>query len=230
MSYQSDLADADSRMLYDSGDRFNRRVGAASGYFLWSGDETELSLEALGALRDFRELDGVSVSRRSGCETGHPSPPFALACHDSLLCLGRPASVPLRHTIASLGAGFAALPQMARRCVGCALHIASAGSGIYRSLRHCGNTLAPTPSGDYAPSLRSPWRAAHENAPRDTTAEPAYLADFTVVACCGLSLLPDSQCVGPRFESAHRPHSNRRLHEARFASTAQALHPTQDSG
>ena len=31
----------------------------------------------------------------------HPSPPFALACHDSLLCPGRPASVPLRHTLAS---------------------------------------------------------------------------------------------------------------------------------
>jgi hypothetical protein len=58
LSYQSDLADADSRMLSDSGDRYNRRVGAASGYFLWSGNETELSLEALGALRDFRELDG----------------------------------------------------------------------------------------------------------------------------------------------------------------------------
>ncbi len=58
LSYQSDLADADSRVLSDSGDRFSRRVGAASGYFLWSGDELELSLEALGALRDFRELDG----------------------------------------------------------------------------------------------------------------------------------------------------------------------------
>ncbi len=41
-----------------------------------------------------------SVSRRSGCETGHPSRRFALACHDSLLCPGRPASVPLRHTVA----------------------------------------------------------------------------------------------------------------------------------
>jgi hypothetical protein len=30
----------------------------------------------------------------------HPSRRFALACHDSLLCPGRPASVPLRHTIA----------------------------------------------------------------------------------------------------------------------------------
>ncbi len=27
-------------------------------------------------------------------------------------------------------------------------------------LRHSGNTPAPTPTGDYAPSLRSPWRAA----------------------------------------------------------------------
>jgi hypothetical protein len=31
-----------------------------------------------------------------------------------------------------------------------------------RPLRHFGDTLAPTATGDYAPSLRSPWRAAHE--------------------------------------------------------------------
>jgi hypothetical protein len=29
-------------------------------------------------------------------------------------------------------------------------------------LRHCGNTLAPAPARDYAPSLRSPWRAAED--------------------------------------------------------------------
>jgi hypothetical protein len=29
-----------------------------------------------------------------------------------------------------------------------------------RPLRHFGDTLAPTATGDYAPSLRSPWRAA----------------------------------------------------------------------
>ena len=54
-------------------------------------------------------------------------------------------------------------PQMAQRRVGCALHIASAAAGL-APLRHCGNTLAPTPTRDYAPSLRSPWRAA--KAPR----------------------------------------------------------------
>ena len=52
-------------------------------------------------------------------------------------------------------------PQMARRRVGCALHIASAAAGL-SPLRHCGNTLAPTPTRDYAPSLHSPWRAATE--------------------------------------------------------------------
>ena len=31
---------------------------------------------------------------------GHPRSRFASACHDSLFCRGRPASVPLRHTIA----------------------------------------------------------------------------------------------------------------------------------
>ena len=29
-------------------------------------------------------------------------------------------------------------------------------------LRHCGRTHAPTATGDYAPSLRSPWRAARD--------------------------------------------------------------------
>jgi hypothetical protein len=33
-------------------------------------------------------------------------------------------------------------------------------------LRHSGNTPAPTPTGDYAPSLRSPWRAASVTARR----------------------------------------------------------------
>ena len=33
-----------------------------------------------------------------------------------------------------------------------------------RPLRHSGQTHAPTPTGDYAPSLRSPWRAADEKA------------------------------------------------------------------
>jgi len=46
------------------------------------------------------------------------------------------------------------------------VHMASAAPGPRgpcgprRPLRHSGHTHAPTPTGDYAPSLRSPWRAA----------------------------------------------------------------------
>jgi hypothetical protein len=46
------------------------------------------------------------------------------------------------------------------------LHMACAAPGPRgpcaprRPLRHSGHTHAPTPTGDYAPSLRSPWRAA----------------------------------------------------------------------
>jgi hypothetical protein len=50
-------------------------------------------------------------------------------------------------------------PQMARRRVGCALHVACAAPGL-SPLRHCGDTHAPTPTGDYRPSLCSPWPAA----------------------------------------------------------------------
>jgi hypothetical protein len=58
LSYQSDLADADSRPLSDHRDRYIQRVGAASGYLIWSNESLEVSFEALGALRDFEELDG----------------------------------------------------------------------------------------------------------------------------------------------------------------------------
>jgi hypothetical protein len=44
------------------------------------------------------------------------------------------------------------------------LHMASAGYGT-SPLRHSGHTPAPTPSGDCAPPLRSPWRAADEYYP-----------------------------------------------------------------
>jgi hypothetical protein len=35
-------------------------------------------------------------------------------------------------------------------------------SGGTAPLRHAGQTPAPTPTGDYRPSLRSPWPAAYE--------------------------------------------------------------------
>jgi IS30 family transposase len=42
-------------------------------------------------------------------------------------------------------------------------------------LRHSGNTPAPTPTGDYAPSLRSPWRAAKVQDKRTDTVIPALI-------------------------------------------------------
>ena len=57
-SYQTDLADADSRLLEDEDDRYSRRVPAVSGYLLWTGQRYEFTLEALGAVRSFKELDG----------------------------------------------------------------------------------------------------------------------------------------------------------------------------
>ena len=41
------------------------------------------------------------------------------------------------------------------------LHMPSIGSGTFGPCANSGHTHAPTPTGDYAPSLRSPWRAAH---------------------------------------------------------------------
>jgi hypothetical protein len=58
LSYQSDLADADSRLLADHRNRYAQRVGAGSGYLIWSTESQEVSVEVLGALRNFQELDG----------------------------------------------------------------------------------------------------------------------------------------------------------------------------
>ncbi len=57
VSYQSDLADADSRPLEDDDDRYDRRVAGVSGYVLWAGEEFEATLEGLAATGSFRELD-----------------------------------------------------------------------------------------------------------------------------------------------------------------------------
>jgi len=43
---------------------------------------------------------------------------------------------------------------------GCALHMASAGYGMSHPSATAAIRPRPTPIGDYAPSLRSPWRAA----------------------------------------------------------------------
>ncbi|VAW79742.1 hypothetical protein MNBD_GAMMA13-472 [hydrothermal vent metagenome] len=59
-SYLSDLADADSDLLGDDNHRYQRRVAGVSGYLLWINGRYEISAEALGATRSFRELDADS--------------------------------------------------------------------------------------------------------------------------------------------------------------------------
>jgi hypothetical protein len=54
-SYQSDLADSDDQLLDD--DHTIKRVPVASGYLLAITDAFELSLEAVAALDDFREIE-----------------------------------------------------------------------------------------------------------------------------------------------------------------------------
>ncbi len=57
LSLQTDLADSDERLLADENNRFERKVPALSGYLLWVGSNSEVTFEALGALRSFREFE-----------------------------------------------------------------------------------------------------------------------------------------------------------------------------
>ncbi|MCU7935090.1 MAG: LbtU family siderophore porin [Candidatus Thiodiazotropha sp. (ex Dulcina madagascariensis)] len=57
VSYQSDLADADERLLEEVDDRYAESVSGVSGYLLLVGDQFEFSLEVLAATDIFRELD-----------------------------------------------------------------------------------------------------------------------------------------------------------------------------
>jgi len=57
MSYLSDIADSDSDLLIDNGNRFRDKVAGLSGYLLWVHDNFEISLEGLGAINDFHDLD-----------------------------------------------------------------------------------------------------------------------------------------------------------------------------
>lgn len=57
LSYQSDLADSDSRLLEHNNDRYANRVAGISGYILWAGERFEVTLEALAAIGSFEELD-----------------------------------------------------------------------------------------------------------------------------------------------------------------------------
>jgi hypothetical protein len=57
ISFITDLADSDVRLLADNNNRYENKVPAISGYLLWVSENYEISLEALGALESFRELD-----------------------------------------------------------------------------------------------------------------------------------------------------------------------------
>lgn len=57
LSYQSDLADADGRLLADYKDRYINQVGGVSAYLLWAGELVEASFEVVAATGSFEELD-----------------------------------------------------------------------------------------------------------------------------------------------------------------------------
>ncbi len=57
LSYLTDLADADSRLLAENDNRFIRKVPGVSGYVLWIDNHFELTFEALGATQSFVELE-----------------------------------------------------------------------------------------------------------------------------------------------------------------------------
>lgn len=56
-SYQTDLADADSELLEDEGNRYDRRVAGISAYVQWAQEPYQAGLEVLGATSSFDELD-----------------------------------------------------------------------------------------------------------------------------------------------------------------------------
>lgn len=57
LSYLTDMADTDSRLLDDNDNRFIRKVQGVSGYLLWIDRRFEITFEALAATRSFAELE-----------------------------------------------------------------------------------------------------------------------------------------------------------------------------
>lgn len=57
ISYLSDLADSDERLLSDFDNRYEKRVPALSTYLLWVAEDYEISFEIVSAMDDFIELD-----------------------------------------------------------------------------------------------------------------------------------------------------------------------------
>jgi hypothetical protein len=135
---------------------------AGSLQFQWltftGGNLTVTCLHPLGSNIQFHNLlfDPTDLNLLDTIvkDFGTSQSPKSTRLRDSHCCPGRPAFVPLRHTIASLGAGSAALPQMARRDVRMATLFP------LRRFATPGKQCALIASGDYRPSLRSPWPAA----------------------------------------------------------------------
>jgi len=57
VSYLSDLAEADAELLQDTGSRYRQRVAAVAAHAVLSSEESRLSVEYIGALAGFDELD-----------------------------------------------------------------------------------------------------------------------------------------------------------------------------
>lgn len=57
LSLQSNLADSEDHLLADTNNTYMRRVPGLSGYMVWTTPEVEITLEGLGATREFAELD-----------------------------------------------------------------------------------------------------------------------------------------------------------------------------
>ncbi len=57
LSYQSDLADSDGRLLDDYNGRYGKQVAGISAYLLWVGHMLEVSVETVAATSSFKELD-----------------------------------------------------------------------------------------------------------------------------------------------------------------------------
>ena len=118
---------------YDQVDPNNSRIAEVLEQRCNSKLEQQQQLE-----RELQDLSETTATLSPGRRGGHPrawrglrqacrylvkdfgtsQSPKSTRLRDSHWCPGRPASVPLRHTLASLGAGFAALPQWLDAMVG----------------------------------------------------------------------------------------------------------------
>ena len=57
LSYQSDLADSDTRLLDDEDNCYSGKVAGVSGFLLWTTPKIDIGLEVLGATGQFNGLD-----------------------------------------------------------------------------------------------------------------------------------------------------------------------------